>query len=63
MTHSIKVQVGDIFKHLKLPEINSTNEMHQELISLTRMAHKEEDIFRKETLLNKISSLAGKIIF
>lgn len=59
----IKVQVGDIFKHLKLPEMNSTNEMHQELISLTRMAHKEEDIFRKETLLNKISSLAGKIIF
>lgn len=58
----IMLQVGDIFKHMRLPEFNTTNEDHMRLVELTQAAHGEEDPERKGRLLTQISETANHII-
>lgn len=56
------LQVGDIFKHMRLPEFDATNEDHMRLAELTQAAHGEENPERKGRLLTKISETANYII-
>lgn len=58
----IMLQVGDIFKHMRLPEYDATNEDHLQLVELTQRAHDEENLERKEQLLIQISETANRII-
>ena len=58
----IMLQVGDIFKHMRLPEFDATNEEHMRLVELTRAAHGEENPERKELLLIQVSETANRII-
>ena len=54
----IMLQVGDIFKYMRLPEFDATNEEHMRLVELTRAAHGEENPERKELLLIQVSETA-----
>lgn len=58
----IMLQVGDIFKHLRLPEFDPTNEDHLRLAELVRLAHNELDLRQKEALQNSISIAGDSII-
>ena len=39
----IMIQVGDIFKHMRLPEFDERNHQHMHLVELVREAHNEND--------------------
>jgi len=58
----IMLQVGDIFKHMRLPEFAATNNQHVLLAQLTQAAHDEEDPDKKGILLTQISEIANHII-
>lgn len=58
----IMLQIGEIFKHMCLPEFDSSNDQHLHLAELTQAAHNEADPGRKSTLLTQISEVANHII-
>ena len=58
----IMLQVGDIFKHMRLPEFTATNRMHIQLAELVANAHNEEEPEAKQRLLEEISTIADCII-
>jgi len=58
----IMLQVGDIFKHMRLPEFNSEDAQHLQLVELVRNAHLEQDPTLRQNLLEQISCLGNTII-
>lgn len=58
----IMLQVGDIFKHMRLPEFEPTNAQHVHLIDLVQAAHNEQDLNRRKGLLTQISEIGNYII-
>lgn len=62
MSFHIMLQVGDIFKHLRLPEFNPEDERHLQLVELVRTAHLEQNPHRKQAVLEQISCLGNVII-
>lgn len=61
-SHIIKTQVGNIFKHLELPQFDIENPDHVHLSKLVEQAHAESTIAQRMVILEKIASLGGKII-
>ncbi|MGI9229964.1 MAG: Eco57I restriction-modification methylase domain-containing protein [Gammaproteobacteria bacterium] len=61
-SHLIKISVGNIFKHLKLPEFSPDDNRHNELFRLSLAAHKTTNHERKATLLAEMSELAEFIL-
>ncbi len=59
---NIMLQVGDIFKHMRLPMFDNTCHQHTHLAELTMDAHNETDLRRRATLLAQISAMADRII-
>lgn len=59
---NIMIQVGDIFKHMRLPEFDSTNIQHTHLAELTQIAHNTTDNVLKQNLLIHISEIGNSII-
>ena len=58
----IMLQVGDIFKHMRLPEFTATDEMHIQLAELVANVHTEEEPEARQRLLEEISMVADYII-
>lgn len=58
----IMIQVGDIFKYMRLPEFEATNDQHTFLAELVQEAHKESNAHARENLLNQISEVGNSII-
>lgn len=58
----VMLQVGDIFKHMRLPEYDVTNPLHLRLVELTQAAHQEAGNDTRNSLLNHISETADQII-
>ncbi len=61
-SHNISTQIGDIFKHLKLPIYNSSNRSHLEVIDLSKKAHFEPDISKRNQLLNDLNSVSEIVL-
>ncbi|WP_215843311.1 N-6 DNA methylase [Acidithiobacillus montserratensis] len=61
-SHVIKTQIGNIFKHLQLPEFDQRNVDHQRLVKLVEEAHAQTDSVKRAGLLEKISELGGSLI-
>lgn len=60
-SHLLKLQVGNIFKHMSLPEYDEKNEKHSTLVELTKTAHFcDEAEYSK--LLEKIAVLGDVIL-
>jgi len=51
------IQVGDIFKHMRLPEFDERNHQHMHLVELVREAHNENDADVRNNLLTQISDI------
>lgn len=61
-SHTISIQVSNIFKHLKLPEYNSDVDEHRNLAQLVKRAHELREQEERESQLSEIGSLADNII-
>lgn len=61
-SHNISIQIGDIFKHMNLPEYNSKISLHKELVTRSKRCHNEIDNIKREAFLEEISEIAIKII-
>lgn len=62
LSFHIMLQVGDIFKHMKLPEYDPTNGQHFLLAKLVKEAHTTTDEINRQTLLEQISNIGNSII-
>ena len=58
----IKTQIGNIFKHLELPEFDQDNHSHVKLACVVMQAHSEDDTDKRLILLDQIANMGDKII-
>lgn len=61
-SHNISIQVGDIFKHLDLPEYDYSNKLHRQLSLLSEKAHKEHSAPKRAKLVSKVRQKGEEII-
>ena len=61
-SHTLKIQVGNIFKHLALPEFLRTDPDHKALATLCALAHTECNMERKTELVSEFSEIAEWIL-
>jgi hypothetical protein len=60
-SHTISIQVGDVFKHMQLPEYNVKNKDYKQLASLVEQAHYEHDKIQREKIVEAVRA-QGEII-
>lgn len=60
--HNVAIQVGDIFKHMTLPEFNKKNKDHVLVAKLSKSAHDEDDFERRSLIVKKIRQLGDSLI-
>lgn len=61
-SHNISIQVGDIFKHMNLPEFDDMDARHKELARLSEKAHSEDNATKRADIIEQISLLADEIV-
>ena len=61
-SHVIKTQIGNIFKHLSVPQYDPNNDDHIKLAGLVAQAHIEENMDARKVLLTKISELGATLL-
>ncbi len=61
-SHTIAIQVSNIFKHMKLPTFKKLEPKHIELAMIVESAHNELDNEKRQTLIIKAGVLAELII-
>ncbi|MGY0627547.1 MAG: hypothetical protein ACW7DS_17700, partial [Paraglaciecola chathamensis] len=61
-SHTISIQVSNIFKHLELPRFDPTSKACTDLATLSQQLHKTEDEAQFTALLEKANELASKIL-
>ena len=58
----VMLQVGDVFKHMRVPEYNPADTQHIQLVELVQTAHFEKDDAIREDIISHISDLGNSII-
>lgn len=53
-SHILTIQIGDVFKHTRLPEFDDKQSGHVALAKLVEQAHSEHDAIRRKALVKKI---------
>lgn len=61
-SHTISIQIGNIFKHMNLPKFDVTCGDHVRLADMVREAHEETDPKRRTGLLAWISELGDDLL-
>ena len=61
-SHNISIQVGDIFKHMSLPEFDARSQDHRTLAKLVKKAHGEDADGIRASTVGKVRSLADQIL-
>ena len=61
-SHNIKIQIGDIFKHLTLPKFDGKMTEHLLLINLVEKAHQTHDTRTRKKIINEAMVIAEQII-
>jgi hypothetical protein len=61
-SHNISIQIGDIFKHMNLPEYNVKDPKHKKLSLLAKKCHNTPRVEKREELIIEMSRLAEEII-
>ncbi len=61
-SHNISIQVGNVFKHMNLPEFDADNKKHKELSALSEVAHNEDNKIKRQALLKTISKLGNSLL-
>ena len=61
-SHNISIQVGNVFKHMRLPPFNKQEQTHQKLALLTKSVHDIHSYPTRPTALVHVQSIADDII-
>lgn len=61
-SHNVSIQMGDIFKHMRLPTYDKNNADHSDLANRVEAAHKEHDATKRCLLVDAIRAAADSII-
>ena len=61
-SHNISIQVGDVFKHMQLPEYDPCKKSHTILAGLVEQAHTEHDSTLRTSLLQQIEQQGEAIL-
>lgn len=60
--HNVSTNMGDIFKHVSLPQFDLLNSAHIDLANLVQQAHGEHDAAIRSCTVSKVRNLAAKLI-
>lgn len=61
-SHTIQIQVSNIFKHLSIPKYDSKEPDHRTLATLCRRAHEAKTATSRETAMARMDELAERIL-
>lgn len=61
-SHNVAIQIGDIFKHMRLPQFDSKNVAHVLLANKVETAHREDDNSKRAELLEDIRNSADTLL-
>ncbi len=61
-SHNVAIQVGDIFKHMRLPVFDRKDKSHTDLAKLVEKAHKEHDKDKRAVMVDQVRGNADKIM-
>lgn len=61
-SHTVNIQVGNIFKHTHLPEFEAGNKDHIRLAALTETAHATHEPAKRAEIIAQISALGEEIL-
>lgn len=61
-SHTIQIQVSNIFKHVSIPKFNPKDAMHAAAVKTCKNAHQAKSSVARETLLKELSVLTEKIL-
>lgn len=61
-SHTIQIQVSNIFKHLRLPPYNGKNALHKTVVELCQRAHTAATETDRKKLLAKLDGAAEKVL-
>ena len=61
-SHNISIQVGDIFKHMKLPGFDRTQQGHRRLARVVERAHREDGASARGALVDEVRWEAERIV-
>ncbi|MBB4067376.1 Eco57I restriction-modification methylase domain-containing protein [Gellertiella hungarica] len=61
-SHTIQIQVSNIFKHVSIPRFNPKNALHVSAVDACRKAHQAKTSKEREKLLKSLSDLTEKIL-
>lgn len=61
-SYHVMLQVGDIFRFMRLPKYDPDNSLHGTLCALTKQAHEEGNEARRQELLARISALGNALL-
>lgn len=61
-SHIVSIQIGDIFKHLNLPEYDATNAAHVSLSKLVERTHNEHDAVKRASLVARVENEGESIL-
>jgi len=60
-SHTVSIQMGDVFKHMNLPEYDAKNAAHVALSKLVEKSHNEHDAAKRTRLVAKVEK-DGEIV-
>ena len=60
--HNVATNMGDIFKHVSLPEYDASLAEHKALAELVKQAHQEHDSKKRANIVAKVRAAAAEII-
>lgn len=61
-SHNVAIQIGDIFKHMRLPEFDASDTRHKALAALVETAHGQDDLAKREVTVSKVRAAADKLM-
>lgn len=60
--HNVATNMGDIFKHVSLPQFDPSDSAHRALANLVKQAHGEHDATTRARTVAKVRNAAAKLI-
>lgn len=61
-SHTIQIQVSNIFKHLSIPKYDPTDKDHRKLVQATKDAHSAKSAKARQALLAEIDKIADRVL-
>jgi len=61
-SHTIQIQVSNIFKHLSIPKFNAGDKDHMTLVAKSKAAHSASSQIKRDKLLEEMNTISDRIL-